>query len=160
MKITMGPPRLSVQSHIPGVLPENSRTLGDVLVGESQVPIPLMEDRVRFLCEVGTTLVERFVARFPNLMKECENSAVKLLQGVLENFACIRDTCLCREIFRTHPLYIQSLSFGSSSVWDFLTQSKKVREEGDLGYCDYTICNHVPLYLRPWTYITRPPMMQ
>eukprot|EP00088_Acartia_fossae_P049200 TRINITY_DN5406_c0_g2_i3.p1 TRINITY_DN5406_c0_g2~~TRINITY_DN5406_c0_g2_i3.p1 ORF type:complete len:340 (+),score=51.08 TRINITY_DN5406_c0_g2_i3:37-1056(+) len=65
--------------------------LNELLMGDGGVPIPLLADRVKCLHEVGTVLCDKYGGKFTNLMAQCDNSAVKLLQMVLDNFTCFRD---------------------------------------------------------------------
>jgi len=69
-----------------------SEELGNLLVGDNGVQIPLLQDRVNCLHQVGTILVNKYGGKFSNLIQECDNSAMKLLDLVLENFSCFRDT--------------------------------------------------------------------
>jgi len=69
----------------------DTKQLGEFLQGDDGVEIPLLEDRVRCLHEVGQKLVDRFGGKCANLLQDCDNSAVKLLEIVLEHFECFRD---------------------------------------------------------------------
>jgi len=65
--------------------------LNQLLMGDDGVPIPLLQDRVRCLHEVGGILTEKYDGRFIKLMDACGNSAARLLQLVLDTFPCFRD---------------------------------------------------------------------
>ncbi|XP_038660800.1 queuosine salvage protein isoform X1 [Scyliorhinus canicula] len=69
-------------------------TLGQlkyVLRSDTDVPMPLIEERLKVLKEAGNILLERFDGSFLNCIKKSENSAQKLLRLVVENFPSYRD---------------------------------------------------------------------
>jgi len=70
----------------------DSDTLGHLLSGDNNVPIPLLEKRVECLHEVGRVLIDKFAGSFSKVMSLCDNSATKLLEIVLENFPCFNDS--------------------------------------------------------------------
>lgn len=53
--------------------------------------IPLVEERVRCLREVGKTLLDKYDGCFSNVLVAAEKSAKKLLQLVVDDFPCFRD---------------------------------------------------------------------
>lgn len=57
--------------------------------GETQ--IPLLKERLNCLHEVGNRLIEAFNGNFENCIKQCGNSAEKLLQIIIKEFPCFRD---------------------------------------------------------------------
>jgi len=65
--------------------------LNELLMGDGGIPIPLLQERVNCLHEVGSILCAEYGGKFTNLMNKCDNSAVKLLQLVLKHFNCFRD---------------------------------------------------------------------
>lgn len=65
--------------------------LDELLMGDDGVSIPLLQDRVNCLHQVGSIIMDKYDGQFTKLMDNAENSAVKLLQLVLSNFACFRD---------------------------------------------------------------------
>jgi len=67
-------------------------TLGALLLGDNNVPIPLLAERVKCLHQVGAVLQEKFSGRFSNVLAQCDNSATKLLEIVLNNFPCFNDS--------------------------------------------------------------------
>ncbi|KFP44338.1 UPF0553 protein C9orf64, partial [Chlamydotis macqueenii] len=62
-----------------------------VFRSDTEVPIPLIEERHRVLNESGTVLLEKFGGSFLTCVKMSEKSAQKLLRLVLENFPSYRD---------------------------------------------------------------------
>ncbi|XP_006008967.2 queuosine salvage protein isoform X1 [Latimeria chalumnae] len=65
--------------------------LKHVLRSDTNVPMPLLEERHQVLTETGTILLEKFGGSFLNCLKKSEHSAQKLLQIVVENFPAFRD---------------------------------------------------------------------
>ncbi|KFQ36829.1 UPF0553 protein C9orf64, partial [Mesitornis unicolor] len=62
-----------------------------VFRSDTEVPIPLIEERHQVLNESGTVLLEKFGGSFLTCVKMSEKSAQKLLCLVLENFPSYRD---------------------------------------------------------------------
>ncbi|XP_023223343.1 queuosine salvage protein-like isoform X2 [Centruroides sculpturatus] len=63
----------------------------DILRSDSDHEMPLVPDRCRVLREAGAVLKEKFGGKFVNVLSECEGSARKLIQLVVENFPSYRD---------------------------------------------------------------------
>ncbi|NXX11207.1 QSPP protein, partial [Podargus strigoides] len=64
---------------------------------DTEVPIPLIEERRQVLNESGTVLLEKFGGSFVTCVKMSEKSAQKLLQLILENFPSYRDEAVFKE---------------------------------------------------------------
>ncbi|CAM5114763.1 unnamed protein product [Eretmochelys imbricata] len=62
-----------------------------VFRSDTDVPMPLIEERHRILKETGTILLEKFGGSFVTCVKMSEKSAQKLLRIVVENFPSYRD---------------------------------------------------------------------
>ncbi|XP_034630429.1 queuosine salvage protein isoform X1 [Trachemys scripta elegans] len=62
-----------------------------VFRSDTDVPMPLIEERHRILNETGTILLEKFGGSFVTCVKMSEKSAQKLLRIVVENFPSYRD---------------------------------------------------------------------
>ncbi|NXY00050.1 QSPP protein, partial [Centropus bengalensis] len=62
-----------------------------VFRSDTEVPIPLIEERHRVLNESGTALLEKFGGSFLTCVKKSGKSAQRLLRLVLENFPSYRD---------------------------------------------------------------------
>ena len=87
---------------------------------DTDVPMPLIEERHRILNETGKILLEKFEGSFLNCVQKSDKSAQKLLHLVVESFPSYRDvtqfevSCFCLGISefllifsftsRTHPL--------------------------------------------------------
>lgn len=65
--------------------------LKKILRSDTDVQIPLFPERIKVLHEVGSCLLENFEGSFENVVKQSGNSAVKLLNLIVDNFKCFRD---------------------------------------------------------------------
>ncbi|XP_066472769.1 queuosine 5'-phosphate N-glycosylase/hydrolase isoform X2 [Tiliqua scincoides] len=63
----------------------------NVFRSDTDVPMPLIEERHCVLNETGTVLLEKFGGSFLTCVKKSEKSAQKLLQLIVENFPSFRD---------------------------------------------------------------------
>lgn len=54
--------------------------------------MPLFEERLRVMKEVGQTLLDKFEGSFAEVIKKCENNSLKLVELVTSNFPCFYDT--------------------------------------------------------------------
>ncbi|XP_053159785.1 queuosine salvage protein isoform X2 [Hemicordylus capensis] len=61
---------------------------------DTEVPMPLIEERHRVLNETGTVLLEKFGGSFLTCVKKSGKSAQKLLQIIVENFPSFRDEAI------------------------------------------------------------------
>jgi len=66
-------------------------TLTKIFTSDSGKIIPMIGERVTVLNDVGKVLVEKFDGSFFNCIKQCGNSAKKLLDMITENFEWFRD---------------------------------------------------------------------
>lgn len=58
---------------------------------ETPTEIPLLEERVNNLQEVGRVLVKDYKNSFVNMLSQCDNSAEKLLGMITSTFKCFQD---------------------------------------------------------------------
>lgn len=65
--------------------------LKEILRSDNQIEIPLLNERVNCLREVGTVLLEKFDGTFKTCVERAGKSAVKLLEIIIDNFNCFRD---------------------------------------------------------------------
>ncbi|XP_031638934.1 queuosine salvage protein isoform X2 [Contarinia nasturtii] len=66
--------------------------LSDILRGDdNETKVPLLEERLKCLHEVGTILIEKFDAKFESCLIEADHSARRLLRIVTDEFPCYRD---------------------------------------------------------------------
>ncbi|XP_045776240.1 queuosine salvage protein [Maniola jurtina] len=68
--------------------------LKHIFRGDTDAEIPLFDQRIAVLHEVGTILIEKYNKTFETCVKEANKSAVKLLNIVVENFPCFCDEAL------------------------------------------------------------------
>lgn len=66
----------------------------NILRSDTDVSMPLVEERHRILNETGKILLEKFGGSFLNCVRESENSAQKLMHLVVESFPSYRDVTL------------------------------------------------------------------
>ncbi|XP_073084823.1 queuosine 5'-phosphate N-glycosylase/hydrolase isoform X2 [Manis javanica] len=62
-----------------------------VLRSDTDVPMPLIEERYRILNETGKILLDKFEGSFLNCVRKSERSAQKLMYLVVESFPSYRD---------------------------------------------------------------------
>lgn len=65
--------------------------LKKIFRSDNHVEIPLLNERVNCLREVGTVLLEKFEGTFKTCVKQADRSAIKLLEIIVDNFKCFRD---------------------------------------------------------------------
>lgn len=65
-----------------------------ILRSDNDVEIPLLQERLNCLHEVGSTLLKHFEGSFINCVKQANNSAIKLLRIIIDNFKCFRDEAI------------------------------------------------------------------
>lgn len=70
----------------------------EILRSDNNVQIPLFNERLKCLHEVGTVLVEKFESSFRNCVKQADHSAVKLLDLIVFNFDCFKDEAIYEAI--------------------------------------------------------------
>nr|CAD2134663.1 unnamed protein product [Meloidogyne enterolobii] len=63
----------------------------EIFRGDRDVSIPLLNKRMEMIRENGKILVEKFGGSFYNCLLKCSNSALNLLQLIIENFPNFRD---------------------------------------------------------------------
>ncbi|XP_075991899.1 queuosine 5'-phosphate N-glycosylase/hydrolase [Anticarsia gemmatalis] len=62
-----------------------------IMRSDNEVQMPLFDERITVLHEVGTVLLKKYNGTFKNCLKEANKSAVKLLEIVVNDFPCFRD---------------------------------------------------------------------
>lgn len=66
--------------------------LSEILRGDdSETKVPLLEERVKCLHEVGTVLLEKYDGKFESCLLEADHSARRLLRIITDEFPCYRD---------------------------------------------------------------------
>jgi len=71
--------------------------LRSILTSETGEIIPLLEERVRCLREIGTVLIEKFEGSFVTCIRLANFSSMKLLDLIVENFSSYRDQMIWKE---------------------------------------------------------------
>ncbi|XP_019633643.1 PREDICTED: UPF0553 protein C9orf64-like [Branchiostoma belcheri] len=71
--------------------------LAYLLRSDSDVDMPMLQDRVNNLQEAGKVLKEKFDGSFVNCIKKCGGSAQKLLSLVVSNFSSYRDEAVYKD---------------------------------------------------------------
>lgn len=66
--------------------------LSKILRGNTE--IPLLDERVKILNEIGTILIQKFDGQFSSLIDESENDAIVLVNLILETFPSFQDFAL------------------------------------------------------------------
>ncbi|CAK5117665.1 unnamed protein product [Meloidogyne enterolobii] len=69
----------------------DEKIVKDVFRGDRDVSIPLLNKRMEMIRENGKILNEKFGGSFYNCLLKCSNSALNLLQIIIENFPNFRD---------------------------------------------------------------------
>ena len=93
----------AIDSHIP-ILDASfcsSVTVGDlenIFKSATKTKIPLIEKRLEVFHEFGNILLSEFDGSFENLIKQCDNDAVKLSLLVEEKFPCFRDSAIYKDV--------------------------------------------------------------
>ncbi|KAJ1943521.1 hypothetical protein FBU59_002883 [Linderina macrospora] len=57
----------------------------------TQESIPMLDERVAVLNEIGRVLLEKYQGRFSNVLRQAQGSAQRLVEMVVRDFACFRD---------------------------------------------------------------------
>lgn len=76
--------------------------LKKVLRSDTSIELSLLQERVECLHEVGNSLLENFGGSFKKCLEQAENSAITLLNLIVENFKCYRDEA----IYKGHKVAI------------------------------------------------------
>lgn len=54
-------------------------------------PMPLFDERIQVLRQVGSKLIEKYGGTFQNVLKEVDGSVVKLIKLITSEFPCFQD---------------------------------------------------------------------
>lgn len=66
--------------------------LSEILRGDdNETKVPLLEERVKCLHEVGAVLLEKYAGKFESCLTEASHSARRLLRIITDEFPCYRD---------------------------------------------------------------------
>ena len=75
--------------------------LGIILRGN--IEIPLLEERVKILREIGTVLLEKYEGKFSKVIEKAEGDALKLLDIILDSFPSFQDY----ETYKSKKVFFQ-----------------------------------------------------
>lgn len=66
--------------------------LTEIMRGDDpNTKVPLLEERVACLHEVGNVLLAKYDGKFENVLKEADHSVSRLLRVIMDEFPCYRD---------------------------------------------------------------------
>ncbi|XP_045499140.1 queuosine salvage protein [Colias croceus] len=94
----------------------SSEDLRTLFKGDTDAEIPLFQERIAVLHEVGSILLEKYNGTFETCVKEAKKSAAKLLSVVVENFPCFRDEATYKQ--RKVSLYKRAQIL-VADLWNF-----------------------------------------
>ena len=84
----------------------DKKELASILRGNTE--IPLLEERVKILNEIGNILIEKYNGCFSEIVKKAEGDALKLLEIVLTSFPSFQDF----ETYKGKKIYFQKRAQG------------------------------------------------
>lgn len=70
--------------------------LRHALASTNDQDIPLFAERLSILHDAGNVLLDKFDGKFANVVKQCDKSAVKLIELLCEHFPSFRDVATYR----------------------------------------------------------------
>lgn len=73
----------------------NKEELSIILRGNTE--IPLLNERVKILNEIGNVLVNKYDGNFVNVIKKSNKDAIKLLEIILESFPSFQDVVMFKD---------------------------------------------------------------
>lgn len=88
--------------------------LQKILRSDTTVEVPLLEERVKCLHEVGVVLLERFEGTFETVVKLAGNNAKTLLELIVISFKCFQD----QNVYKGQPVaYYKRAQILVGDVW-------------------------------------------
>ncbi|XP_047035965.1 queuosine salvage protein [Helicoverpa zea] len=105
--------------------------LRDIMKGDNAATIPLFNERISVLHEVGAILLEKYNGTFVTCLKEANKSAVKLLEIIVDNFPCFRDEAVFEgqkvALYKRAQILVADLwNFFGGSGWGEFTDIDKI----------------------------------
>uniref|UniRef100_S4PF51 Queuosine 5'-phosphate N-glycosylase/hydrolase n=1 Tax=Pararge aegeria TaxID=116150 RepID=S4PF51_9NEOP len=95
----------------------NKAEVNHIFRGDTDAEIPLLDQRISVLHEVGAILIEKYDKTFKTCVKQANKCAIKLLDIVVDNFPCFRDEAVyrgCRVSFYKRAQILVA------DLWNFL----------------------------------------
>ncbi|KAM3960897.1 LOW QUALITY PROTEIN: queuosine 5'-phosphate N-glycosylase/hydrolase [Aphomia sociella] len=98
--------------------------LHNIMRGDNSSEIPLFEQRLSTLHEVGKILIDKYDGTFVTCLKEANKSAAKLLQIIVDNFPCFRDEAVykgCKvSLYKRAQILVGDIwNFFGGAGWEF-----------------------------------------
>ncbi|CAH2049888.1 unnamed protein product, partial [Iphiclides podalirius] len=90
--------------------------LSDIMKGDNAVEMPLLDQRVSVLHEVGRILLDKYNGTFETCVKEAKKSALSLLEIVVNNFPCFRDEAFYKG---KHVSFYKRAQILVADLWNF-----------------------------------------
>lgn len=93
--------------------------------GDNEATIPLFEERLTVLHEVGSILLNKYNGTFLTCLKEADKSAVKLLDIIVNNFPCFQDEAIFKStkvsLYKRAQILVADIwnFFGGSGLGEF-----------------------------------------
>lgn len=99
--------------------------------GDNATQIPLFNERISVLHEVGDILFKKYNGTFETCLKEADKSAIKLLEIIVDNFPCFRDEALYKEkkvaLYKRAQILVADLwNFFSGKGWGEFVDIDKI----------------------------------
>lgn len=66
----------------------------EIFRSDTESTMPLFDERLRILKEIGNKLIDKYDGSFVNILKKAEGSALKLIDLVASEFPCFHDTAI------------------------------------------------------------------
>ncbi|CAH2989606.1 unnamed protein product [Chilo suppressalis] len=90
--------------------------LATIVRGDNDIAIPLFEERLSVLHEVGKILLDKYNGSFKTCLKEADKSALKLLRIIVESFPCFRDEA----VYKGKPVsFYKRAQILVADIWNF-----------------------------------------
>uniref|UniRef100_A0A2A4JMB4 Queuosine 5'-phosphate N-glycosylase/hydrolase n=1 Tax=Heliothis virescens TaxID=7102 RepID=A0A2A4JMB4_HELVI len=105
--------------------------LRDIMRGDNEATIPLFNERISVLHEVGAILLQKYNGTFVTCLKEANKSAEKLLEIIVDNFPCFRDEAVFEgqkvALYKRAQILVADLwNFFGGTGWGEFTDIDKI----------------------------------
>ena len=98
-------------------------TVEKIFQSSNGIQCPMIQQRMEVLQDIGRVLLEKFGGQFFNLLKQANNSALKLVDLVTDNFYSYRD----QTAYKNKTVYIYKVSSFYGDAYRVLTISQRVQ---------------------------------
>lgn len=99
--------------------------LKSIMRGDNEATIPLFNERLSALHEVGTVLLNKYNGTFVECIKQANKSATKLLEIIVNEFPCFRDEAIFKgqkvSLYKRAQILVADLwnFFGGTGLGEF-----------------------------------------